>query len=119
MDEKEQIVSQLRALNKRLYAINQKEASARNRALLGKCYKYRNNYSVPEKASDYWWLYIRVDKVKGAFATTFEFQTDKHGEMSVRPSRINVARFDHGHIEIKPSEFARALASLQKRIAKL
>ncbi len=30
----------------------------------GKCFKMRNNYSLPEVPSDYWWLYKKVVKIK-------------------------------------------------------
>jgi len=32
--------------------------------LEGKCFKYKNSYSLPKTKEDYWWLYIKVVKIE-------------------------------------------------------
>ena len=56
-------------------------------ALIGKCFKYRNCYSCPEKPSDYWYLYLKVLRIKGANAIVEEFQCDKYGEIQIKPAK--------------------------------
>lgn len=49
-------------------------------SLYGKCFRYRNCYSMPEGEKDYWWTWARVIGVSDAGAPiSFEFQTDKNG----------------------------------------
>ena len=65
------------------------------KSLEGKCFKLRNNYSLPKKASDYWNLYVRVFQIKKSDVYTIgsnevtatfigtSFQKDKHGLISI------------------------------------
>jgi len=83
----------------------------------GKCFKMRNNYSLPEVPSDYWWLYKKVVKIKKediyfskcktlkvlSYYDGYSFQTDKHG-------RITINKNEQGYIhglgeEITEKEF--------------
>ncbi len=48
-------------------------------------YKGRNNYSCPEKPSDYWWLYVKIldfvqDSDGYVHFVVEKFQTDKDGQ---------------------------------------
>jgi len=84
----------------------------------GRCFKTRNNYSCPEKPSDYWFLYTKITSVKKAdiydtrangpasHYTGWSFQTDKYG-------RVNVEKEVRGYIhsldkEISEKEFKSA-----------
>ena len=91
---------------------------------LGKCFKVRNNYSCPEKASDYWFLYLKVTEIKkedvyqtsnGVSATYsgYSFQTDKYKNVNVRK--------ENGYIhylgeEITQNEFDEAWNKMINRV---
>ncbi len=77
MTRLEELTQQAAKINDEIDKIKTKEWLAKNRKMIGKCFKYRNNYSCPETDADYWWLYSRViavDDDGGLIA--FEFQTE-------------------------------------------
>ena len=94
--------------------------------MIGKCFKIRNNYSCPEKLSDYWFLYVRITDIKEedlyvsnsgeclSNYSGFSFQTDKYG-------RVNIDTKDRGYVhslgeEIPELEFEKAWNKMIKRI---
>ena len=78
--------------------------------LVGTYWKYRNCYSCPEKDSDYWWMYMKVVKTDGrGHLTTFDFQTDKDGNVSTRQNGYqHVLLLKSGYVAISEAEFTRA-----------
>lgn len=91
---------------------------AANRDTVGKCYRYRNCYSCPEKPSDYWWLYTKVVGLEGPNIFYTEFEVAKDGRISINFNRQCYASMIHGHVEIRASEFNKAWRALQSKIAK-
>lgn len=90
---------------------------AENRQAIGKCYRYRNCYSLPEKPSDYWWLYARVERVdEGGWPVGWSFQVDKDGMITISPLQ-RVHQMFGGWSEITTHEFyveyAKVLARLK------
>lgn len=85
--------------------------------LLGKHYRYRNNYSCPEKPEDYWYTYARADYHQGRTFYGRAFQTDSNGsfrfdlEYSFYP-----ANEDMGWEEISAAQFAAAFAEQSNRL---
>lgn len=65
--------------------IQDAQNSKENRKLLERCFRTRNNYSCPEKASDYWWLYFKVLRT-GSLVTCLSFEIDPNGNIIIRPS---------------------------------
>ena len=118
MNDKQQIEAQLYELRKQLNAINEREAHERNKELLGKCFKCRNNYGGSEPREQ-WWLYQRVEKVSGNEITTFQFEVDYRGHIEIDPKRIEHGGVISMSVEIKPSEFNRAWKAVQKKLAAL
>ena len=59
----------------------------RMKANVGKCSKYRNCYSCPSKASDYWWMYVRIVAVEDGSYVVQRFQRDSYGKASMDPPR--------------------------------
>lgn len=92
-----------------LEIIREKKTTEQNLKLVGHCFKYRNSYSLPETESDYWWLYVKVLKVDDTSLLVLEFQTDKYGEISIKPETRNVGlEISYGtgnYIPIEASEF--------------
>lgn len=73
------------------------------KANIGKCFRYRNNYSCPEKPSDYWWLYRKITGVKDGSYTSFQFQTDRDGMVRIEQKEWdNISESDK---EITDAEF--------------
>jgi hypothetical protein len=114
--DKETAEAEARKANARLNAIRDAERLEENKGLLGKTFKYRNSHSCPEKPSDYWWHYTKVQAVDDAgMLTLFQFDTDKYGTIAigVREHAYNVLG---GSIRIPASEFNKAWRALQKKI---
>lgn len=119
MNEKEQLQAKIYKLRKRLSTIDHNEAQQANEKLLGKCFKYRNNYSCPKKPSDYWWLYVRVGKVDGNVLSGLEFQVDKYGEITINPKKGRMHTIDSNFVPISKRTFNSALKKLQKKVMAL
>ena len=81
-NELEKIVKAGRIAQQKLTAIADAKAHEENKKLIGTCWRYRNNYSCPEKPSDYWWMYTIVTGVDGSNIIAFSFQTDMYGTFS-------------------------------------
>lgn len=115
---KEELQQTIAAARRKLSKIETAENYAEAKQLLGKCFKTRNNYSCPEKPSDYWWLYCRIIKVdKDADMRGFKFQTDKRGAIFIDPNEY-VFRHMNGWQEISLAEYKQALSKLQDKIKK-
>ena len=115
---KEQLEAEIAPLQRALADLRDAETQRESEALVGRCFKYRNCYSCPKEASDYWWLYIKVTHVGEYWPVTFEFQTDKDGMIQIKTDQTRVRVENGGYVEIKPSEFNAAWGKLQKRIAR-
>lgn len=114
--EKEELQHEERRINKRLHAIRDAERHEANRALVGKTFRYHNNYSCPEKPRDYWWIYAKVQKcAKDGYLTVFMFETDKYGAVRIRTEKYMNYMSD-GYQPIAPAKFAKAWRDLQRKI---
>lgn len=104
-----------------LWRIEAQEAEDRNRALIGKCYKYRTSYSLPKEDADYWWLYIKVTGVKGASMRIWRFDTDKYGKIQIEPD--GMLAYENmqfgGYHEIPEAEFNAAWQATMEKLERL
>lgn len=115
----ETLKKQARLLAERIGKIEDADRYQENKKLEGKAFKYRNNFSCPEKPSDYWWMYLKVLKVTKDHIEVHDFQTDKYGEIT-----INLRKRHYRHlfgagsrIEIKPAEFDRAWKAVTSKLS--
>jgi len=116
MNRKDELQSQIAALRAELHTITDAEDMARDRQLLGRYFKYRNCYSMP----DYWWLYATVASADADSLKVFRFQTDRDGRIEVEPSAFYMAvTLERDYIEISREEFQKAWAELRRRIVEL
>lgn len=94
----------------------------------GKYFKYRNNYSCPEKPSDYWFMYTKVTEVKPedvymigdgptCYYNGWSFQTDKNGEIFIKLSEQGYAH--RLQTEITEAEFLEAWNKLNNTLKSL
>jgi hypothetical protein len=90
----------------------------RKQKLIGTFYKYRNNYSCPEKPSDYWWLYIHVTGLKGTMLIGNTFQTDKYGKCEFEKERVADSVIA-GAKKITKAEYIKALNKFSDKLARL
>lgn len=58
------------------------------RALVGKFFRSKNNYSCPEKDSDYWWEYYRVLKSTGSYLTVVNFAVDSQKNFKLQSQTL-------------------------------
>ncbi len=101
---------------KSLSAIQYQERRRAHERLIGKCYKFRNSYSCPEKESDYWWLYRKITSMdEFGWLNTFEFQKDRSGQITIREENLKVAESSED-IPISHAEFNEAWDALRKHI---
>lgn len=116
METMDDLKAEARKINAKISRIEHDNRAAENKSHVGKCFKYRNCYSCPEKPSDYWWLYIRVTGLlKDGSVECTEFQTDKYGEVTVKAKKQMYLVRD-GCRPISKSEFDRAWKRTQERI---
>lgn len=105
-------------IRSKLWADDEVKAEAENASLLGRFFKARNNYSCPEKPSDYWPLYSAVVGVQGRNVSLVQFETDKYGDTMIRCGDRcgGVHALDE---EITEDEFLKAAGKMQKSVAAL
>lgn len=98
------------------------EAPYRQRAaeaMVGLCLKTRNNYSCPEKPSDYWWLYAKVLRAsEHGSLQCLQFQIDKDGGVFVKPDEYYHPNHLGTYQTISPDEFDREFAKMLKHLEK-
>jgi hypothetical protein len=102
--DRELLKAQILALRRKLNKITDAEDAAANAAVLGKCYRTRNNYSCPKSSADYWWLYARVVSVKGG-VKVLTFQNDKKGQLTLEQERFYARQSLEGYEEISEAVF--------------
>jgi len=118
MKRKEELQEIIINARDELNDITDKEDDIENAKFIGRFFKARNNYSCPEKPSDYWWLYIKVETDNEGLHGV-EFQTDKDGKIEVDFSRYYLRHSLEGYIEITEEEYAEAWESLKKKISNI
>lgn len=110
---KKKLTSELNTIRNQLWQIDSDEKERQNAPLVGLCFKYKNNYSIPEKPSDYWYMYSRVTSLNGDGLNVFSFQTDKDGKLTVEPDGYQVQVYGD---PCSPDEFNR---EFKKAISKV
>jgi hypothetical protein len=116
METKEELLIQRDKIFKKLQKIEAKEFEIESKQFVGKHFKYRNSYSLPQSEKDYWVTYTKVLSASGMSIKVHEFQIDKHGSFKIE-ERVRGA-FLSGWVEIPASEYKKALSSFKKKIAK-
>lgn len=79
--------------------------------LVGRCFRTRNNYSMPESEEDYWWLYVGVLDTKNIL----KFQVCSMGRVEINHEEGMVGWVEpysekRGYKEISREEFDQAFA---------
>jgi hypothetical protein len=105
---------------KKLHAIENENSKKNLKKLVGKCFKYKNSYSSPEKESDYWYLYRKVLRIadEHPFIVSFDFQTDKDGKISIEPEERSSTHLP-GMVEIDGVEFWQEWCEVLKKVQKI
>lgn len=113
MNTKAELLRRIRKDRDALSRIEEREWLKENHKHIGKWFKYRNCYSCPEAPADYWWCYKKIIGITDKHFRTWEFQTDKYGNDSIKSE-------DFGHlsgwIECHPQEARSAWASLMDKL---
>lgn len=68
--------------------VDEREIAPKRRALVGRCFRYRNCYSCPDKPSDYWWLWLRIVGVDGGCVLCVQTERDKYGKITIENHAI-------------------------------
>lgn len=117
IEEKENAEKAARLANERLHKIRDAERRDENKHLAGKAFRMRNSFSCPEKPSDYWWYYSKVQSVDSAgMLTVFTFQIDRYGSHDVKVEKHVYSVYGDS---ISLAQFNKAWRSFQQSIAKM
>lgn len=102
-------------------SIETERAEKESKPLVGRFFKSRNNYSCPEKPSDYWFMYRRVTGADGVRLTTIDFYKDQYGRCVIEHGyTFTHLLVDSQHTsEIKPHEFQEAWRKFQQQVVNL
>lgn len=77
----------------------------------GKYFKYRNNYSCPERESDYWFMYRKVMKViDERNVDVITFQMDKYKKISIERQETYIENLG---VEISEAEYKLAAQGIK------
>jgi hypothetical protein len=114
----DELNEQILALTRERNAITDAEDDALDAAFVGRCFRVRDNYSCPEKASDYWWTYIKVLRHKDGLAC-LNFYEDSLGQIAIRANHYYVRKTLEGYEEITAQELGSAFNRLLGRASAL
>lgn len=117
MTRKEQLEQIMQSAREQLWHIQEAENQEALGQYVGCFFKYRNNYSCPEKESDYWFDYLCVDRVEGSNLVGLLFSKDSNGQFSIIPEHYT--RHHSDHIEISADEFNAAKETLLNELKSL
>ena len=90
-------------IRNQIMLIEEKESKKLKEKSVDKYYKYRASYSCPLSENDFWWLYIRIDKINDAVFNGLAFQKDKWGKIFI-DSKYSVY-LSENYKEITQKEF--------------
>ena len=114
-NRKEELRKRIETDMAEFHKITEAETQEANSLLIGKCYKYRNSYSLPEEPDDYWWVYTLIVGAEGSSLKVFRFQTDRNGTIEIETD-LDLPALTESYQEIGRTEFLQAWANLQKQI---
>ena len=84
MNRKEQLRETANKALAEIWEIEYAERREKNRALIGKCFAFRNCFSCPEGPDDYWILWQKVVALDDhGDPIVFRFQTDKNDRIEI------------------------------------
>jgi hypothetical protein len=115
MESVEQLQKIATEAQAKLWEIEHAKRRKENGSKVGKTFRTQNNYSCPEKPSDYWWLYAKVTRMDDdglLYATTF--QTDKYGNVDIKYDEL-VYHMQH-YSQCPATELNRAWRALLRRV---
>lgn len=96
--ELDDLNEQIGVLRGRAEVLSNAENFEKAKKLIGKCYKYRNCFSMPASDDDCWFLYKKViSSGPDGSLKVLRFQTDKNGRFEIEP---NAGRH-HRHFEVE------------------
>ncbi len=113
--ELEKIITEARS---ELWEIENTERQKLYTPLVGKFFKYRNSYSVPQTEADYWYQYVEVTGVEGENigVKVFMFENDVHGQIRIELDGRKPI-LSSGYTEISRDEFLSAWQNIQDSIS--
>lgn len=109
MNREEELKAIIEAAQDELYNIREAKTIEKNKAVVGKFFKFR---------CEDWWVYIAVTGVdESGSLGGWSFQVDFYGRVEIEPTEILRPVPPDGHIEIEPAEFWAAWKSLMDKLA--
>lgn len=128
MKTKIQLQEELRKIEEKEFQELMEKHYPEFKKLEGKCFKIKNCYSNPRNESDYWFLYIKIQKIEREdlyllrgedISSNFHgisFQKDKYGIVSIDFEYSNYVHSMSEENEITNKEFKTAWSQLQEDI---
>ena len=115
----EELEAQRNSLNAEIVKLQRPAELHRAEKLVGRCFKYQNNYSCPETEADYWWMYLKVVAADGGNLKTLRFEADKDGRITIEPDGLYMVNTIERYEEISATEFTGALGLLASTVVDL
>lgn len=114
-DRLRELRKEARRINNEIATLFELQQAGVNSRFKGKCFKYRNHYSLPKEGED-WWLYVHVVGLIGGALVVNEFQTDHLGKVIFHPEKKHWGTMDDDYIEISEDEYKSAFSKMVKHI---
>lgn len=103
--ETEQLRHTIQRAHERLREIEDAEREDRNATLVGKYFRFRNSYSCPDTADDYWWLYLHITGIsENGWLEYWSFEQDSLGKTIIY-SNQSMSRVTSDYQKISASHF--------------
>lgn len=115
MRTKEEVQKDMEPLRAELEAIDAAERKTAHKALLGRCYRYRNSYGGGHPS---WWLYAKVIGADGYRPQCFTFELTILNKVEVNFKNGHHVHPGNGWQEIPARVFAAEWRKVQSRISK-
>lgn len=127
MNRKEELEKELKELQLRENEQMYENVYPEFKGYEGKFYKFKNNYSMPKKKSDYWFLYKQVTRVDRDDMYRsgddiycnyhgWSFETDKYGNVRVELDANGYIHSLNEYEEISREEFLLAWDRLTQKL---
>ena len=88
---------------------------------IGKCYRYRNNYSYPEPKDKKWWMYFRAESAEGHWLKGLKFEITCDGQYMAEIAVLQCTLTGHQEItqkqfDVQWAKFCKKVKTLDRRL---
>lgn len=116
MNRKDELTKIIKTARKELNDIEDKESEKLSSSLVGKFFKYENHCGGDEP-NQHWWYYKAATGIsKNGLLTTWAFQDDKAGRITIEDDADTSMSLSGNYIEITATEFWKAWNKILEKL---